>query len=46
MADGKVFVDGAMANIVDLFESNLKDAPASALTRRMRRMIGLGKEKR
>jgi len=44
-ADGKAFVDKAMANIIDFFESMLKDAPDTADMRRMRRLIGLGKGK-
>jgi hypothetical protein len=43
--EGKAFVDKTMANIVNLFESKLKDAPDSASVRRMRRMVGLRKGK-
>jgi len=42
-ADGKAFVDKAMANVTNLFESKLKDAPDTADVRRMRRVIGIGK---
>ena len=44
-AEGKAYVDQAVANIADFFASRLKDAPDTADVRKMRRIIGLGKGK-